>query len=188
MNNVTQVTARATQDDMTAEEYRDIYDELRERRSLRDFARLSGTGYSIAWWNQYEAGKHGLNYLARCDLRRAVGLAPLPVPVADAIKAGVDDDAEVWRIGDDSAAERVLLLAMPGAVTVHWNGAGPQLVEHVQNADVTPVTRLRTRARVWRPCLPLEMRERLLAAGLDVREVLEAALVEATAQQWMDGG
>lgn len=52
---VTLVTraARAA-DELSDADYRDIYDELRQQHSLRQFVEIIHTQYSIAWWSKYE--------------------------------------------------------------------------------------------------------------------------------------
>lgn len=187
MPTVTLVTANATRDSLSDDDYRDIYAELREERSLRQFAALAGTTYSIAWWSQYEAGTKTLTYRARCDLRRAVGLPMPPMPVGEAVEAGVDPDASVYRIGDDDRAERVLLLATPDAVTVTWNGTVPQIEDVRQDAtrtNVTGVTSFRQRKPYWRPCLSPELQTALAVAGVDAEEALWTAVGLARYGLW----
>ena len=185
--NVTLVTANATHDNLSDEDYRDIYAELREKRSLRQFAALAGTTYSIAWWSQYEAGTKALTYRARCDLRRAVGLPMPSMPVGDAVEAGVDPDATVYRVGDDDRAERVLLLATSEPMTATWNGTVPQVEDVRQDAtsaNVTPVTSFRQRKPYWRPCLSPELQTALATAGVDTEEALWTAVGLAQRGLW----
>ena len=73
-------TARAA-DNLTDAEYRDIYDELRQQHSLRQFVQITHTAYSIAWWSKYEHDSIALTRQARNELRAAVGLQPLPLTV-----------------------------------------------------------------------------------------------------------
>jgi hypothetical protein len=143
MSDVTRITGDAGQDDLDDNDYREIYDELRQGHSLRNVVALVGV-LSPSWWMQYENGSKALTWTARCGLRRAVGLPMLPVPVGEALK-DVDPNAEVWKVGDDEHPDRVLLIARPGAVTVHWNGDGPvELSDDTTMplyANVTGVTR-----------------------------------------------
>lgn len=173
--NVTLVTANATADELSEQDYRDIFSELRGNHTLRQFVTLSGTGYSIAWWSQFEAGVKSLTYRARCDLRRAVGLPTLPVPVGDAVADGVDDDAAVYRVGDDGKARRVLLVATQAPVTVNWNGTEPVVEDtrHVAPKDVvTGVTSFRQRKAYYRPCLSPEVGEIVKEHRLDVEQIM----------------
>lgn len=179
--NVTLVTANATADELSEQDYRDIFAELRGNHTLRQFVTLSGTGYSIAWWSQFEAGIKSLTYRARCDLRRAVGLPTLPVPISDAVAEGVDDDAAVYRVGDDDKARRVLLLATPDPITVSWNGTEPVVEDtrHVATTDfVTGVTSFRQRKAYYRPCLSPEVGEVVKEHRLDVEKIVALYITE----------
>lgn len=181
---VTLVTAgAATADDLTDTDYHDIYTELRQKCTLREFAAMAGV-YSFAWWAQFEKFEKPATWLARQALRRLVGLDDLPAPVDVALSEAVDGDAAIYRIGPDGKARRVLLLATSDAVTVRWNGTGPNVVNELQQAardDVTEVTRQRRRNGLWRPVLPKEWRQRAAVAGVDVRAVVLAAIEHAEA-------
>ena len=111
MTDVPTVTARAASaDELTAADYRDIYDELRHKMSLPQFVELLGSSYSIAWWSKYERGETAqLTRTARQELRRAVGLAPLPPTVAEAV-ASADPDATVYLVGA-TPADRLIMIA-----------------------------------------------------------------------------
>jgi hypothetical protein len=190
--NVTQVTANATVDSLSDTDYADIYAELREQHTLRDFVLLAGSELSPAWWWQYEKGTKSLTRRARNDLRRAVGLAQLPPPVADAVSAGTSPDAAVYRAGDDDQAGRVLILATPGAVTVTWDGSAPQVEQARQNATSANVTgvissQVRKRAKYYRPCLSPALGRALDAAGVnDVEGALWAVVNLQRAGLWSD--
>lgn len=181
---VTTITAHpATADDLTETDYREIYAEVRQKMTLRQFVSLAGPHYSIAWWSQFERTEKGLTYHARVALRKIVGLPELPPPVDVALAGAVDEDATICRIGDEQTpARRVLLISHPGSITVHWNGTGPTIVDDVQSptsAHVTPVTAQRQRPGLWRPTLPQEWRQRAAAAGVDVRSVVLRAIEDA---------
>lgn len=156
-------------DDLSDSDYRDIYDEIRTGHTLRQFIALAGSSLSPTWWSQYEAGNKALTWRARNDLRRAVGLPVLPMPARDLLAETVHPDAEVARVGDDPQARRVLLLATGAAVTVCWNGDGPQIVTR---DDVTGVTRTQPENTVRRPrrakraalSLPVDLHDNLNAA------------------------
>lgn len=156
-------------DDLSDSDYRDIYDEIRAGHALRGFIEIAGSTLSASWWSQWEKGDKNLTRRARNDLRRAVALPQLPPTVEDAITAHVHPDAEVARVGDDPQARRVLLLATGAAVTVSWNGDGPQIVTR---DDVTGVTRTQPENTVRRPrrakraalSLPVDLHDNLNAA------------------------
>lgn len=172
--NVTLITRDATRDNLTEDDYRDIFAELRQGYTLRQFAELSRTGYSIAWWSQFEAGAKPLTHRAKQDLRHAVGLPPLPMLVSDAVETGVDPDAVVYRVGDDDQARRVLLVATQDAVSVHWNGTAPvvNVAQDATTPNVTGITSFRQRKAYWRPCLSPELGTALAEAGIDAETAL----------------
>lgn len=182
MEDVILVTAgAATADDLTEGDYHEIYQEIREKTNLRQFVADAGV-YSIAWWSQFERHEKPATWPARAALRRLVGLPALPVPVDVALAEAVDGDATIYRIGSDGRARRVLLLGTGDAVTVHWNGTGPHVVNELQPGarnDVTGVTGQRKRNGLWRPTLPQEWRLRAVAVGVDVRAVVLAAIETA---------
>lgn len=183
MTDVTTVTANAeSADDLSDQDYRDIYSEVREKMTLRQFVAVAGQHYSIAWWSQYERGEKPLTWHARAALRKIVGLPDLPLPVGAALEGAVDADATICRIGENRPARRVLLLATDESVTVHWNGSGPHVTsDRGQPAmvAVTPVTAQRKRVALWRPALPADWRERAAAVGVNVHAVVLAAIQEA---------
>jgi hypothetical protein len=115
MVGVTRVTGRAvSSDELTETDYRDIFREIRERCSLREFSRYIGSAVSFAWWGSYERGEKALSQDRRNELRCAVGLPLLP-PSVDQALARVDPDAVVWEIGDGPGQaaryDRVVLVA-----------------------------------------------------------------------------
>jgi len=153
---VTMVTRDATLDDLSLTDYRDIYDELRGRDpitgayavSLDKFVTLVTSAYSKAQWSKYHNGEATLTRTMRNELRRTVGLVPLPPTVAEAT-AAASPDAAVWQVGQ-GPAEHVIMVTTPEPITLHVNGA-----VSVVGADatmptlspVTPVTQARQRAR-----------------------------------------
>jgi hypothetical protein len=126
---VTLVTRDATLDDLSTQDYRDIYDELRERDdrngsyavSLDKFVTLVSSQYSKAQWSKYHNGETTLTRAMRNELRRCVGVKLLPPTVADAT-ATASPDAAVWSIGD-GPAEHVIMVTTQEPVTLHVNGA-----------------------------------------------------------------
>lgn len=126
---VTLVTRDATLDDLSTQDYRDIYDELRERDecnnsyavSLDKFVALVTSQYSKAQWSKYHNGEATLTRTMRNELRRCVGLKLLPPTVAEAT-ATASPDAAVWSIGD-GPAETVILVTTQEPMLLHVNGA-----------------------------------------------------------------
>lgn len=99
MPDVTRVTTHPQgADDLTVEQYREIYDELRGKCTLRAFVALLHSAVSIAWWSKYERGEAHLDHDRRNELRAAVGLTRLPPSVVSAL-AIVDPDATVYQVG-----------------------------------------------------------------------------------------
>jgi hypothetical protein len=171
---------RAGSDDLTAADYRDIYDELRLGRSLRKLVFAAGAAEGrIAYWSRYERNPDAVPDLdGKNELRRLVGFPHLDAPAGDVVTAAVDPAAVVWQVGD-GVADRVVLLATPGPLTIHVNGNGPEIVDSASNAlynDVQAPRSARTRKRAWRPMLPAEWRLEVEKRGLDIRQIVAAAL------------
>lgn len=143
---VTVVTRNANTDDITDDDYRDIYDELREQHPLRQFAQLAGTSYSIAWWSKYERGEVELTRAARNELRRAVGLPALPLTIGEAA-ALADPDATVYRVGD-GVPDVMILAAHRAPLVMALNGTLSVVEEMPPNPHVTEVTRATRRKSV----------------------------------------
>lgn len=109
MEQVTLVTSGAgSADRLTEADYREIYDELRSKTTLRQFAEFIGSRVSFAWWSKYERGEAHLERERKAELRRAVGLPELPRAVRE-VTAGVDPDAQVWQVGA-GRPDRVVLV------------------------------------------------------------------------------
>lgn len=176
MTSVTLVTKDATLDDLSAGDYRDIYDELRQAKSLGAVVDLLHSEYSRAMWHQYERGERSLNRTMRNELRRAMGLPLLPPTVAEAT-AQASPDAAVWSVGEGVPEHVIMVSETP--VTLHVNGSVQAVTE---TRNVTGVTRVQVkRKRYARPCIPETQSERLqrLCDGLGAvgwNEVVEAGL------------
>ena len=171
---------RAGSDDLTPNDYRDIFEELRSGRSLRELVSEAGAAQGrIAYWSRYGRNPDAVPDLdGRNELRRLVGLPELAPPAGEVVTAAVDPAAVVWQVGD-GAADRVILLATPGAVTLHVNGNGPELVDSNENALYTDVHGPRSaqkRKAYLTVRLPVEWRSELKSRGLTVRQIVAAAL------------
>ena len=153
---VTLVTRDATLDDLSVADYRDIYDELRQDKSLGAVVALLQSEYSRAMWHQYEHGERALNRTMRNELRRAMGRPLLPPTVAEAT-AQASPDAAVWQVGEGVPEHVIMVSNAP--VTLHVNGSVSTVL---QTSNVTGVTRGKfQRKRYFRPCMPEEHEERL---------------------------
>lgn len=168
-------------DNLTPADYREIFDELRANRSLRALVETAGAAESrIAYWSRYQRKPAAVPDLAgRNELRRLVGLPELEPVAGDVVVTAADPAAAVWRVGDDGPADRVILLATPGPVTLHVNGTGPQVVDSRDNALYTDVHSPRSaqkRKAYLTVRLPVEWRSELKSRGLTVRQIVAAAL------------
>jgi len=155
--------------------YREIYDELRENTSLAKFVVVVQSSRSRAWWSKYERGLLDLDRTAKNELRAAVGLEPLVPSVTNAL-AHVHPDAQVWRIGDNDVAHRVVTLCTDREIALRANGvvevlSGVKTPENACNRRYA-----QKRAPVYRPVLPVAMKQRIADSGHSVEELIEAGL------------
>lgn len=167
-------------DDRTEEDYRDIFAELRSNRSLRELMHAAGAPQKrIAYWSRFARDPEAVpDPEGKNELRRLVGLPELDPPASAVVAAATDPAAAVWQVGD-GPADRVILLALSGPVTIHVSGAGPEIVNRAQGAvyiGVHGTRSARPRKSVWRPTLPAEWRSELESRGLDLRQIIAAAL------------
>lgn len=198
-NAVSLVTKDATLDDLSASDYRDIYDELRQREPDGDKYAISldklvtmitaalakaqwhTPAISKASWSQYHNGERPLNRQMRSELRLAVGLPALPLTVAEAT-AQASPDASVWRVGD-GVPEHVIMVTAPEPITIHVNGAvsivplTPAATDAPCNPTYTPqVTPKRQRRYIARPSVTRAQFDRFAALGSTWRDVIDAGL------------
>jgi len=183
---VTLVTRDATLDDLSAQDYRDIYDELREKDdcngsyavSLDKFVTLVSSAYSKAQWSKYHNGETTLTRTMRNELRRCVGVPVLPPTVAEAT-ASASPDAAVWQIGD-GPAEHVIMVTSTEPMMLHVNGAvsvASPTAQTAQNAPVTAVTRTKPpEAYRTRPTASEAQNRRRVALGVKWAEIIERGL------------
>lgn len=191
---VTIVTKDASQDNLTTEDYRDIYRELRQHDeqtgryaiSLDKFVEMITSQFSKALWNQYERGEKELNRGQRNELRQAVGLNLLPLTIHDAVIPNTIPDAEVIFVGTNRQAYRVVLLGTDEPIILRVNGS---VNVHSDEATsvVTPVTRAtRNRKRVVRPLASHEQNERRTGLGVSWQDVIVAGLDALANQKGME--
>lgn len=183
---VTLVTRDATLDDLSTQDYRDIYDELRERDecnnsyavSLDKFVALVTSQYSKAQWSKYHNGEAALTRTMRNELRRCVGLKLLPPTVAEAT-ATASPDAAVWSIGD-GPADHVIMVTSTEPMLLHVNGAvsvASSAAQMAQNDAVTAVTRTVVPRKYYaRPTASEAQNERRVALGVKWAEIIERGL------------
>ena len=174
---VTRVTVGDTSDNLSDEDYRDIYDELREKISLDKLVAMLKSEYSKMQWHRYEKGQYPMNRTMRNELRRCVGLPLLPPLTIAEATAQASPDASVWSVGDGVPEHVIMVSDTP--VTLYVNGTVQTVAP---KCDVTEVTRAR---RTRKPCvrvwIPETQNERFLRlcdgfGDLTWREVQEAGL------------
>lgn len=172
---VTEVTRNAGVD-LADDDYKDIYEELRRQRTLRQFVEMLASRYSIGWWSKYERGDVQLTRAARNELRIAVGLAALPRLVEE-VMGDVDPNAVVYRVGD-MRPDRVILVGHDQPLAMRLNGT--LTVEDVPpSGPVTAVTGRRQRVSLSvEPAVGQRLNEARLAAGLTWTEFLSRLLEE----------
>ena len=106
---VSLVTALAETGDLSADEYRQIYDRVAAGRSLRNIELALHSAVTYGWWAAYANGAKGLDRDRKNELRRwarangGPDLPDLPPTPVEAVAAHVHPDAAVYRIG---AADR----------------------------------------------------------------------------------
>ena len=183
---VTRVTTPETrQDNLTDEDYREIYQEVRTGKSLRQFLLLTRSSVSPSFWSQYEQGTKSLTTERKNELRRAVNLPELAPDPAQALSE-VTEDVQIWRIGQ-GAANRILMITPETTepFTVSINGAiSINSGESAQNSpepNVTPVTR-QSRTCVGIGGLRPETRSQLDAARRAQSLTWDAFLLSLIAQ------
>ncbi len=170
MTAVTAITTPETRlDDLTDQDYRDIYEELRRGRSLAEFCTLIQTVVHKSWWSQYETGIKHLNTERKNELRRSVSQGELAPDVSKALEA-VTSDARIWRIGTGNA-NRVVMLASdtPETLTVSVNHTVHVLTpDDAGNASTPVVTGVTRHWRRWSD-MPLGM----LRQAIENRQVYQ---------------
>lgn len=176
---VTLVTRDATLDDLSTQDYRDIYHELcrlspdgkrtKDSLSLGDLVILLQSQYSRAMWHQYEKHERQLNRAMRNELRGAMGM-PLLLPTVAEATAQASPDAAVWRIGDGVPEHVIMVSDTP--VTLYVNGAVSEV------SQSSRVTKLQRGARRFvRPVVSECQKLRFDALrGAKWRDVIDAGL------------
>lgn len=176
MTPVTLVTKDATLDNLSVNDYRDIFTELRQNLSLDKLIGVMGSSYSKATWSKYERGEMELNRTMRSELRRAVGQSELPLTVADAVSHRTSPDAEVWSVGDGafSAGKVLLITGEHQDLVLHVNGT-VQAMPHQPPCNLGYTGAVR-RKRLIRPVASVEQNERRTALFASWNDVIVAGL------------
>lgn len=178
MTDVTLVTRDATLDNLSAQDYRDMVQELRGTMSLDKMIAELGSVWSKPLWSQVEKGEKVANRSQRNELRRYYGMPELPPTVAEAT-AQASPDAAVWRVGD-GVPEHVIMVTDGPPVTLHVNGAVTAATEVTDvpcNADYKRQDkRKRVQRYIARPSVTEAQYGRFLALGCTWRDVIDAGL------------
>lgn len=156
-------TANATQfTDVSDEEYREMYQELRKELSLRKFVDYIGSAMSHATWDKYDKDPKALTRRMKQELRKAVGLSLLPLTVQEAIN-DVDPDASVAVLDDTDGVLNQVVIG--NRDDVRW-----------QRLLAPKRLPARRRAKRKRPTATLAQDARREAVGADWQAVIEAGL------------
>ncbi len=197
---VTKVTADATLDSLSLQDYWEIYDELRpwvafvdgpdkdgklgkREPSIDKFRELIKTEYSKPLWEKYREwmespderqGACPLNRAMRSELRVAMGMAPLPPTVAEAV-AQASPDAAVYAVGLGVPDCVVMVGDVGDGISLHINGDVKVIDSH---ALPSPSSQERTepRRKYIRPCATETQDSRREAVGASWHDVIERGL------------
>jgi len=191
---VTLVTQNATADTLTDDTYLAILRSLVDVDGMSFQKLADATGYaSKAWWNLRYHGKRPLDEEGKNALRKiSEEFPPQPPSVTAVTDAMIHPDAAMYLVGELEPGERVrrvLMVAGSDAVTVYANGTVEAVLSHADSdmaklsaiatdAPVTAVTLTQgaKREKDYRPRLSLEVKERIMASGATVEQLIEAGL------------
>lgn len=123
---VTLVTALSQAADLSDAEYRQIYDQVADGRSLRNIELALQSAVTYGWWGKYAIGEKTLDLDRKNELRVWAGLPPLPPTPAAVVAAAAHPDAAVYYVGTtvgEQIATRVVMIgADVPAVNLQING------------------------------------------------------------------
>jgi hypothetical protein len=190
---VTKITADATLDNLSLQDYQDMVQDLRTTLSLDKLIAVLNSQYSKPLWSKVEKGEVAPNRNQRNELRRHYGMPPLPPTVAEAT-AAASPDAAVWQVGE-GVPDVVIMVTAQEPITLYVNGSvsvGDENATMSCLPVVTPVTPTRRQVRnAPRPFISNEQEARqkwLLDKGVAVswREVINKGL--ETLEREIDNG
>ena len=174
---VTQVTKDATFDDLSVNDYHDLFYEVRydsltdKLMSFDEFIAHVHSSYSRALWAQFYNKEINPNRGMRNELRAARGLALLPPTVAEAT-AQSSPDSMVVKIGDE-VPDKIVMIGHSKPITISVNESAVEIIE--SSVSVTRVTR--KRKPVIRPVATTEQEERRAKLNMRWGDVIEAGLM-----------
>ena len=181
MNNipVTIVTKDATLDDMSINDYHDLFYEVRydsltdKLMSLDTFRNHIGSRFSKALWGQFHHREITPNRDMRNELRAARGMALLPPTVAEATSQS-SPNSMVMRIGE-GIPDRIVMIAQSKPFRLRVDESSVDIIE--------PVTSVaRKRKPVVRPVATIEHEKRRLKMRVAWTDVIEAGLLYLESQ------
>lgn len=188
MITVTPVTANASIDAFTEQDYKEIYQEVRGydeatntyALSLDKFLLQVGQPPTKATWSKWHNGELEINRTMKNMLRAAVGIPLLPLSLEQAL-ADIAQDAEIVQIGEGAEPHRVIKIATAESLTIYVNGTitAARQDEPVTDRVTGVTTQKNDTRRRYRPELPPECRELIDAVrkqGLSFQEILQAGL------------
>lgn len=163
-------TANATVDDLSEQDYRDLYHELRGydadahtfAMSLRGFADFLQSSMSHAVWAKYDKQEASLTRRMKNELRQRAGLPLLPPTIEEAMHDVSEDAAVAVLAGTVGDLDQVVL----------GNRSDPRW-GLLQRRDRAPV---RQRPKAVRPVVAVEAEERRRKLGIAWKDVIEAGL------------
>lgn len=135
---VTLLTALAATADLPVAEYRAIFDQVADGRSLRNIELALQSSVSYAWWGRYANGDAKLDRARKNELRAWAGLPELPLSPGEAVTAQAHPDAVVYLVGDAPASRVVLVGVDVPTATLRINGNCTLIEDTSHNADVSP--------------------------------------------------
>ena len=186
---VTEVTRNATQDNLTPNDYRDIYQELRGHdettgkyaMSLDKFVAAIKSAYSKAAWSKYHRGAADLNRNMRNELRCAVGVDLLP-PTVTEVTSAIDADALIAQYGEAQANRALLVGSDVESATVYVNGD----FTVVKSPQDTPVTTVTGPSRSRKPRKQVQVAEATHKRLIALREAGGYPSLDAMLSAWMN--
>lgn len=163
---ITSLTQNADQDQLSEQDYAEIFSSLRAGRIFDEFVKLVGSQYSKGQWSKYATGRIQLNRVMRNELRRTLSLPALP-PTVEEVCRGISPAAHVFRIGE-GVTRQVLLIDTPVALTMRSADGivtAHQIAEHK-----------RALRKLIRPVAAPDQKQRVLELGVTWHQVINAGL------------
>lgn len=167
------VMVEAATDNLSDKDYRDIFEDLREGRTLRGFATMMQSlvpdGVSHAAWDKYEKNPETLTVRMKAELRKAMGLPVLPLLIGDAVAAVVPPTHVL--VMTPAAGRELDQVVIGNSEDERW-----QFLSNGPAPAPAPAAPKRVRAKRARPSATMEQDARREKLGLKWEAVIEAGL------------